>query len=63
MLNSMDSNSLKELGLTDGEIKVYLALNQLGETTSGPIVDKSGVSISKVYLILDRLFSKRGIYI
>jgi len=60
MLNSMDSNSLKELGLTDGEIKVYLALNQLGETTSGPIVDKSGVSISKVYLILDRL-AKKGL--
>ncbi|MFA6889154.1 MAG: helix-turn-helix domain-containing protein, partial [Candidatus Woesearchaeota archaeon] len=49
---------LRELGLTDGEIKVYLALLGLGETTTGPIVEQSGVSVSKVYLILDKLAHK-----
>jgi len=56
----MDTEPLKKLGLTDGEIKVYLSLIRLGETTSGPIVDESGVSVSKVYTILDRL-SKKGL--
>lgn len=56
----MDIAPLKRLGLTDGEIKVYLALIRLGESTSGPIVDESGVSVSKVYTILDRL-AKKGL--
>lgn len=54
----MDIAPLKELGLTDGEIKVYLSLLGLGETTSGPIVKQSGVSLSKVYDILERLAQK-----
>ncbi len=49
---------LKDIGLTDGEIKVYTALLGLGETTTGPIVDNSGVSVSKVYNILNRLGQK-----
>jgi len=56
----MDTEPLKKLGLTDGEIKVYLSLIRLGETTSGPLVDESGVSVSKVYSILDRL-AKKGL--
>src|SRR3989338_664004 len=56
----MNSEPLKKLGLTDGEVKVYLALIRLGETTSGPLVDESNVSISKVYSILERL-SKKGL--
>jgi len=56
----MDTRVLQELGLTDGEIKVYLALIGLGETTSGPIVEESGVSVSKVYTILNRL-AKKGL--
>ena len=56
----MDTQPLKELGLTDGEIKVYFALIRLGETTSGPLVEESGVSVSKVYSILDRL-AKKGL--
>ena len=54
----MEIAPLKELGLTDGEIKVYLTLLGLGETTSGPIVKQAGVSLSKVYLILERLAQK-----
>lgn len=56
----MNTDPLKKLGLTDGEIKVFLALTRLGETTSGPLVDESGVSVSKVYTILDRL-AKKGL--
>ncbi len=51
-------NILKEIGLTEGEAKVYIALLELGSTTTGPIVDKSGISASKVYNILDKLAKK-----
>jgi HTH-type transcriptional regulator, sugar sensing transcriptional regulator len=56
----MDTKSLEDLGLTSGEIKVYLALVRLGETTSGPLIEESVVSASKVYQILDRL-AKKGL--
>jgi sugar-specific transcriptional regulator TrmB len=56
----MDIGPLKEIGLTDGEIKVYFALLGLGETTTGPVVKQSGVSLSKVYLILEKL-AKKGL--
>lgn len=54
----MNTKILEEIGLTPGEIKVYLALIGLGETTTGKIIDESGVSISKVYTILERLSQK-----
>ena len=56
----MNTQPLKEIGLTEGEIKVYVALVGIGETTTGPIVEESGVSVSKVYIILDKL-SKKGL--
>ena len=56
----MNTKILEDLGLTKGEVKVYLALIGLGETTSGPIVEQSGVSVSKVYQILNRL-AKKGL--
>ncbi len=56
----MDTKILEEIGLTPGEIKVYLALIGLGETSTGPIVQESRVSVSKVYTILDRL-AKKGL--
>jgi len=56
----MDTKALEELGLTKGEIRVYLSLIGLGETTTGPLVEESGVSVSKVYQILMRL-SKKGL--
>jgi len=54
----MDISSLKESGLTDGEIKVYLALLEIGSSTTGPIVDKSRVSRSIVYRLLEKLMHK-----
>ena len=35
---------LSQAGLTDGESRAYLALLELGPSTTGPIVDRSGVS-------------------
>ncbi len=49
---------LEEIGLTQGETKVYLALLELGSSTVGPIVNKSGVAYSNVYNILKRLKQK-----
>ena len=54
----MDNRILEELGLTNSEIKVYLALLRLGESTSGPIVDEAGVAVSKVYTVLEKLVKK-----
>ena len=54
----MDTSSLKEAGLTEGEIKVYLALLELGSSTTGPIIEKSGIARSIIYQILDKLMQK-----
>jgi predicted transcriptional regulator len=54
----MEERVLERLGLTKGEIKVYLALNKLGESTIGAIVDESNVSKSKIYDILNKLIEK-----
>jgi sugar-specific transcriptional regulator TrmB len=49
---------LLKVGLTDGEAKVYLALSELGSSTVGPIVKKSGIAYSNIYDVLDRLVKK-----
>ncbi len=49
---------LEEIGLTKAEINVYLALLELGSSTTGPIVEKSRASSSKIYEILDKLIQK-----
>ncbi len=54
----METGVLERIGLTKGEIKVYFALLELGPTTTGPLVDASEVSSSKIYLVLDRLLKK-----
>tara|TARA_B100000315_G_C14556691_1_gene578504 strand:- start:48 stop:809 length:762 start_codon:yes stop_codon:yes gene_type:complete len=54
----MDTKILKQIGLTDSEVKVYLSLLELGSTTKGPIVEKSGVASSKIYELLDKLIVK-----
>ena len=54
----METELLKNIGLTDSEIKVYLALLELGSSTKGPIVDKSRVASSKIYELLEKLIQK-----
>ena len=54
----MDILILEKAGLTKNEIKVYLELLELGESTSGPLIKKVGVNSSKVYESLERLKRK-----
>jgi len=54
----MDTSALKEAGLTDGETRVYLALLELGSSTVGPILEKSGITRSIIYRILEKLIKK-----
>lgn len=54
----MDIRTLQEIGLTENEIKVYLAMLKLGQTTAGKIVDEAKVTRSKIYDILERLKNK-----
>ena len=49
---------LKEIGLTGSESKVYVALLELGSSSKGPIVEKSGVASSKIYELLEKLMHK-----
>ena len=50
--------ALKSIGLTEGEIKIYLALLELGSSSIGQIIKRSGISGSKTYEVLDRLSQK-----
>lgn len=54
----MDTTALKEAGLSDGEVRVYTALLEQGLSTIGPILEKSKVTKSIIYRILDRLVQK-----
>ncbi len=54
----MNTELLKEIGLSEGEIKVYLALFKIGSSSTGAIIKEAGVHASKVYPILDRLIEK-----
>ena len=56
----MDTTLLERIGLTQGEIKVYLSLLVLGPSTAGAIAKQAQVSRSKIYLIADRL-EKKGL--
>lgn len=58
MANINEISILREIGLTEGEVKVYLALLNIGSSTTGRIVKQSKVHSSKVYSILDRLIDK-----
>ena len=51
----MNTGILKELGFSEAEIKVYLALLELGSTKSGALIGKTGLANSVVYRALDRL--------
>lgn len=49
---------LKEFGLTENEIKIYIALLKLGTSSPHLIVEKTGFSRSYVYDALRRLMEK-----
>lgn len=54
----MNHLALEKAGLTKGEIRVYLALLELGETSTGLIIKHSKITGSKVYEILEKLKEK-----
>jgi len=54
----MDLTNLKKIGLTEGEIKLYNALLELGESTRTELAKKSGISPSKIYDVANRLLEK-----
>ncbi len=56
----MEITQLSEIGLTPGEIKVYLALIKHGALSKSPLASKADVSSSKVYEITGRL-AKKGL--
>jgi sugar-specific transcriptional regulator TrmB len=50
--------SLRIIGLTESEIKVYLALLKIGTSSKGPIIKESRIASSKIYDVLDKLMKK-----
>ena len=56
----MDKQLLRQVGLTEGEIKVYFGLLKLGEAKKTQLSKESEVSSSKVYEVCDKL-QKKGL--
>ncbi|MBI4918805.1 TrmB family transcriptional regulator [archaeon] len=50
--------ALKNLGLSEREARVYLALLDLGPTTTSKIIRKTGIASSKIYDVLEKLEHK-----
>jgi sugar-specific transcriptional regulator TrmB len=54
----MIEQTLKKLGMTDNEIKLYLALLSSGPVASGEIIKKTEFQSSVVFHLLDKLIDK-----
>jgi sugar-specific transcriptional regulator TrmB len=54
----MNTKILEDIGLTNAEIKVYLTLLELGTSTAGPILEKSGLQNSVVHMTLNKLIER-----
>ncbi len=54
----MELSELRKIGLTEGEIKVYEALLDLGECTKTKLAKRSGISPSNIYDVTNRLIEK-----
>ena len=54
----MDTVILEDLGLTNAEIKIYLVLLELGSSTAGPILEKTGLQNSVVHMTLHKLVGR-----
>ena len=54
----MNIRDLTKIGLTEGEIRIYDALLELGETTRTELAKKSGISPSKIYDVVNRMMEK-----
>jgi len=54
----MDRQIFQEIGLTNAETTVYLALLKTGLTTAGPLLDETGLQNSTLHKTLHKLVSK-----
>lgn len=54
----MDTKVLEDIGLTPGEIKVYLALLEEGPSTAGSILDKAKIQNSVFHFCVNSLIEK-----
>ncbi len=54
----MNTKVLKEIGLTETEIKIYLALLSFGATSAGRIVEETGIYRKNLYDALNKLIEK-----
>ncbi len=54
----MNEEIFKEIGFSERETKVYLALLELGSTTVGPVAAKTRLQHSKVYQTLEKLIDR-----
>ena len=54
----VDTKTLQELGLTESEARVYLALLELGPSLAGSISRKTGIHRRNIYDITERLIKK-----
>ena len=54
----MDTTILEEIGMTGAEIKVFIALLELGASTAGKIVEKSGLQNAVVHRAFHSLIEK-----
>jgi HTH-type transcriptional regulator, sugar sensing transcriptional regulator len=54
----MDYSAFEDIGLSKREIKVYVALLEIGSTTTGEIIKKTNIPSSKIYEVLERLIKK-----
>jgi predicted DNA-binding transcriptional regulator len=54
----MNLESLKEIGLTDGQIRVYSAVLELGRPNLNAIHEKTGIERRNIYDILNKLIEK-----
>jgi HTH-type transcriptional regulator, sugar sensing transcriptional regulator len=54
----MDTKILEDIGLTKGEIKVYLALLEKGPTSAGAVLKKANIQNSVFHFCVNRLIKK-----
>src|SRR3989338_6392460 len=54
----MDTKALEGIGLTMGEISVYLALLESGASTAGDVIKKAGIQNSVFHFCINRLIEK-----
>jgi HTH-type transcriptional regulator, sugar sensing transcriptional regulator len=54
----MDTSILEDLGLTQAEIKTYMTLLDLGSSSAGLILEKSGIQNSVMHRALNSLIEK-----